>query len=223
MSDSLKSTLTVAVVTAGMTILGTYAAGLSEYGAQTKLERQKFEYSLIEKSLVSDEGSFIGNEETSRSEASRRLEFLIDTGVITTLNTEAIRRAAENPRDLPTLQSRDSTSFSCRSNSEGVPTMFVETLRGTFPVIEFSSDFPEPYTSEKRCNEVSARFQISYDRGELNYLRTFNMGGQPVLCAADTTSECKAILLTLPSWIDAKEALESIVNVRNSAGEPLQL
>jgi hypothetical protein len=55
------------------------------------LERQKFEFSLIQKAL----------EIKDRNEAAKQLLFLVNSGVIQSLDSEKIRKLAEKPEDLP--------------------------------------------------------------------------------------------------------------------------
>jgi hypothetical protein len=56
-----------------------------------QLERQKFEFSLIQKAL----------EIKDRNEAAKQLLFLVNSGVIQSLDSEKIRKIAERPEDLP--------------------------------------------------------------------------------------------------------------------------
>jgi hypothetical protein len=59
--------------------------------AEIQLERQKFEFSLIQKALNNP----------SREEAAKELIFLVDTGIIKSLDASRIRERAENPESLP--------------------------------------------------------------------------------------------------------------------------
>lgn len=72
-------------------LLGTgIGAGLQGFW-NARLEKQKFEASLIEKALAA----------ADRNEAARSLKFLVDAGLINGLNTENIRTLAETPQQLP--------------------------------------------------------------------------------------------------------------------------
>ncbi|MBW4420450.1 MAG: RICIN domain-containing protein [Myxacorys californica WJT36-NPBG1] len=72
-------------------LLGTgFGAALQGYSS-FQLERQKFEFNLVQKAL----------ETKDRSEAAKQLVFLIDSGVIRSLDTERIREIVEN-NQLPT-------------------------------------------------------------------------------------------------------------------------
>ncbi|MBD1876489.1 hypothetical protein H6F75_23660 [Nodosilinea sp. FACHB-131] len=59
--------------------------------AGIQLERQKIEFSLIQKALSNP----------SREEAAKELIFLVDTGIIQSLDASRIRERAENPESLP--------------------------------------------------------------------------------------------------------------------------
>ncbi|MEM1242217.1 MAG: SH3 domain-containing protein [Cyanobacteria bacterium P01_H01_bin.26] len=59
--------------------------------AVLQLERQKFEFSLMEKAL----------EKQDTEEAGKQLLFLVNSGVIRDLDTEKIRLIAETPETLP--------------------------------------------------------------------------------------------------------------------------
>lgn len=89
------SPLIVAVLTA---VFGLLAAGvgaaLQGYW-NTKLERSKFEFTLIQKSLEIKE----------RKEAAKNLKFLVDAGVIQSLDAGKIASLAANPESLPTYSS----------------------------------------------------------------------------------------------------------------------
>lgn len=88
----LSSPLIVAGLTA---VFGLFAAGV---GAalqgfwNTRLERSKFEFTLIQKSL----------EIKDRREAAKNLKFLVDAGVIQSLDAGKIASLADKPESLPT-------------------------------------------------------------------------------------------------------------------------
>jgi hypothetical protein len=96
------SPLIATVLTA---ILGLLAAGVGaalQGYSNTKLERSKFEFTLIQKSL----------EIKDRKEAARNLKFLVDAGVIQSLNGEKIANLADKPENLPNYSSNPiSVSF----------------------------------------------------------------------------------------------------------------
>jgi hypothetical protein len=57
----------------------------------TRLEREKFEFSLIEKALATRD----------KNEAALNLKFLVDAGLINQFNSEKIASLASNPKALP--------------------------------------------------------------------------------------------------------------------------
>jgi hypothetical protein len=64
-----------------------------KFESNFQLERQKFEFALIQKAL----------ESSDRKEAAKQLLFLVDSGVIQSLDSEKIRKSAANPEQLPTF------------------------------------------------------------------------------------------------------------------------
>ena len=223
-------------ITSGLAIVAACIAAIMEYGSATRLERQKFEYSLIEKALVSDEGLFLAEGETSRQEATRRLEFLINIGVIKVLDEDALRKAAENPAELPTFNeetagaSLTETTFSCKNDLDDNPVMGIVILSRSvgnvesryISMIKFSTEI-EGTTSIERCNTVAAQFQKAYDEDKLKFIRTGKANNQPVLCASNESGgECEIILLTLPSDESARTALTKLLTLnRASPSVPL--
>lgn len=70
-------------------------ASLQGYWA-TRLERTKFESTIVQDAL---------KRTTNKQEVAKDLSFLIDTGVVRTLNIAAIRGYASTPERLPTYES----------------------------------------------------------------------------------------------------------------------
>ncbi|QLE56452.1 COP23 domain-containing protein [Nostoc sp. TCL26-01] len=78
------------------------------------------------------------------------------------------------------------TTFYC-GKSRGVPVTFARTQDGkNVPMVRWVSGgyFPPPWTAQKRCLEVSRRFQKNYDNGRLRTIKTGLLRGEPVVCAA---------------------------------------
>lgn len=89
------SPLLAAALTAIVGLLGAgVGAALSGYW-NTKLERSKFEFTLIQKAL----------ELKDRREAAKNLKFLVDAGVIQSLDSGKISSLADDPTSLPTYSS----------------------------------------------------------------------------------------------------------------------
>ena len=85
------SPLSIGVITAVLGLIGTGIASLLQENASLNLERLKFEYSLIQKAL----------EAPNQDEAAKELLFLINTGVIVSLDGEKLRKIAEKPSLIP--------------------------------------------------------------------------------------------------------------------------
>jgi len=63
----------------------------------------------------------------------------------------------------------EGATFYC-GNSKGLPVTFARTQDGRkIPVIRWAANnyFPPPWTAQRRCVEVSRRFQRSHDNGTL--------------------------------------------------------
>lgn len=93
-SEDSRRTLLVTIITLMVGLAGTAFGAILQGRFNAQLERQKFESTLIEKALNTDD----------QSEAARRLLFLLDTGVIQSLDGNKIRNKAEKqPAQLPVL------------------------------------------------------------------------------------------------------------------------
>ena len=100
-----SSPLLIGALSAIFGLIGTgIGASLQGY-SNFQLERQKFESSLIQKSL----------EIKDRNEAAKSLLFLVDSGIIQSLDNAKIRKIAENPEQLPAL-----TQLLAASSNSGV-------------------------------------------------------------------------------------------------------
>lgn len=88
-----SSPLLLGIFSAIFGLLGTGIGAAFQGYSNLQLERQKFESSLMQKAL----------EIKDRNEAAKTLLFLVDSGVIQSLDGAKIRRIAENPEQLPAL------------------------------------------------------------------------------------------------------------------------
>lgn len=107
-------------------------------------------------------------------------------------------------------------NFFC-GTKDGVPTTVAQTSRGDVPVIRWVSDYfsGAGYTPQKRCLEVSERFQNFYNNGMLNYITTGVINRQPVVCVAETPgSTCSEVLFTLEKNDDPNVVMQQLFNVR---------
>lgn len=117
------------------------------------------------------------------------------------------------------------TAFVCGA-SNGVPTTVAQTSRGKVPVIRWSSDYfsGSGWTPQRRCQEVSKKFQQYYQSGALNYLTTGIMNAQPVICVAKRQGGgCSGLLFTLKRErnVTPAQKLQQLLAVRVRASGPL--
>jgi hypothetical protein len=126
---------------------------------------------------------------------------------ITTVPIQAVRAQTQT------------TSFVC-GVSNGTPATLARTQRGDVPVIRWASNYfsGSGWTPERRCEEVSQRFQSYYDNGTLKYLTTGIMNGLPVICTAiQEGGACQDLLLTLRQDANPGQALQQLLAVRSRA------
>ncbi|HEY9875176.1 MAG TPA: COP23 domain-containing protein [Candidatus Obscuribacterales bacterium] len=120
-----------------------------------------------------------------------------------------------------------STTFFC-GTSKGRPATIARTSRGDVPMIRWRSKFFHPeYSSQQRCEQVSARFQAFYNQGTLKYIRTGTVKGYPVLCIANSQGgdcETNGLIVTLRPGTDPQLVMERLLNLRaRAAGKPIEL
>lgn len=108
------------------------------------------------------------------------------------------------------------TTFFC-GNNKGVPVTYARTPRGNKLMIRWADNkyFPPPWTPQRRCQEVSRRFQRNYDNGTLKFLNSGTVKGQPVICAASSSDDpCteKTLLFTLKRGTDANRVMQKLMD-----------
>ncbi|WP_449416638.1 COP23 domain-containing protein [Phormidium nigroviride] len=106
--------------------------------------------------------------------------------------------------------------------SQGRPATVVRTVRGPMTmVIWINEDFTASgWTPERRCKEISGRFERFNSSGQLKHLKAGKVSGQPVICAASTrSSSCSSntVLITLPAGTNANAVLDRLLNTRAGA------
>lgn len=112
-----------------------------------------------------------------------------------------------------------SAIFFC-DESNGVPTTVVRTQDGkNLPMIRWLSNYfrGKELTPQRRCQEVSRRFQSNYDNGKLKYIKAGTLNGLPVVCAAtqqDTACTEKTILFTLKRGSDPNTTARQLFDRR---------
>ncbi|CBN57388.1 MULTISPECIES: COP23 domain-containing protein [Kamptonema] len=113
--------------------------------------------------------------------------------------------------------------------SQGNPATLVRTVRGPMTVIIWTNEeyTASGWTPERRCKEISARFERLNRSGQLKYLKAGTVSGQSVICGTDSReSLCSSnnVLVALPSGTDANLALNHLLNIRvGASSRPLYL
>lgn len=119
-----------------------------------------------------------------------------------------------------------SSKFYCGSSS-GVPATMTTTRSGKqVPIILWKSGAfnSDGWSPERRCEEVSQRFNNLHQSGALKYLTTGRTNGMPVICAAKSEgSGCVegGLLYTLKPGQNAGQTLRNLLAVRTKATGPL--
>lgn len=118
-----------------------------------------------------------------------------------------------------------SVGISCITR-DGVPTTMSQTRRGLVPIIKWTSNTFDAagWTADKRCQVVSQRFETFRVNGQLQYLTSGRVAGQPVICAVPSeNAPCYAdnVLYTLKAGQDPAVTLNRLLNVRRGASGPI--
>ncbi len=117
-----------------------------------------------------------------------------------------------------------STTFFC-GMSQGEPVTMAQTPRGNIPVIRWVSNYfgGSGYTPEKRCQIVSQKFQEYNQNGDLKFLTTGKVNGQPVICpTSQNGGNCNGVLFTLKPGQNPNQVLQDLMSVRDRASGPLR-
>lgn len=122
-----------------------------------------------------------------------------------------------------------SVAFICGVSRDGVPTTFAkETTNGGIPknksVIRWVSDFGDEvgYTPQKRCEEVSNRFQDYSNKGLLNYIKIGKQENLDTICVAKADrGPCVGLLWTLKQGTNPQLVFNQLLSDHQGTG-PLE-
>jgi hypothetical protein len=124
----------------------------------------------------------------------------------------------------PVSASVSARGFVC-GKAAGAPATIVVTADGRqVPVIRWTSSVfnDAGWSQERRCKEVSDRFNGFLRQGRLAYITTGRMNGLPVICTATSKgSGCDGLLYTLKPGQDATSTLRNLLDIRVKARGPL--
>lgn len=124
----------------------------------------------------------------------------------------------------PAAAGVSASAFVCGS-AAGAPATNVITADGhQVPVIRWTSSIfnDAGWSQERRCKEVSTRFDGFLKQGRLAYITTGRINGLPVICtAASRGGPCDGLLYTLKPGQDATSSLQNLLDIRVKARGPL--
>lgn len=129
------------------------------------------------------------------------------------------------------VNAQSRTKFICGSDQGRPATLAILPDGGQAPIIRYSSGAFERagFSDQKRCEEVSARFQYFNDLRENDFMTTGKINGQNVICVTrreggDCSRDLKSegLLITVRPGVDPNVTLQELVNVRVQAGSALE-
>jgi hypothetical protein len=85
--------------------------------------------------------------------------------------------------NLPGVEAKEA-SFVC-SQLDNSPATVAKIKGSEIPIIKWVTTEIDNYPPEKRCSEVSARFQTYYQAGSLKYITTGQMNNENVICTTN--------------------------------------
>ncbi|NES19480.1 MAG: hypothetical protein F6K41_11245 [Symploca sp. SIO3E6] len=125
-------------------------------------------------------------------------------------------------------QNQDSVSFMCKDDGiqpvtkARTPVTIARGPIGEIPVIYWTRTMGG-LTPKERCEQVSNKFDRLHKKGDLEYITSGYMDGQPAICTANSPgSNCEEELLTLSSQDNPREVLNTLLKVKK-LGSPALL
>ena len=101
------------------------------------------------------------------------------------------------------------------------PTTYAWTQRGKIAVVRWKYDWfsNSDYNPQRRCQEVSSRFQAAYDNQSINYITNGIHNSQRVICtSSEKGGTCDTTLLTLRPNDDSLEILTQLKQTLKGQG-----
>ena len=101
----------------------------------------------------------------------------------------------------------------------GTPATVAYTRRGPIELILWNSNYfsGSGYTPERRCQEVTARFQQHSDAKNLRYISTGVMNKYQVICVSEKSGNCQpdGLLITLQNDDNAQQVFKDLFDLAN--------
>lgn len=149
----------------------------------------------------------------------------LNPGTVTNSPQSSSSQPDQDPENTTATKPQTSIQYSCLNESGEKPVTVVDTKRGRIELIIWKSQFFEGsgYTPQRRCNQVTARFQQHSNQKTLRYISTGTMNGQKVICVAkNDAGDCRndGLLITLEPKDNPNQVLKDLFNLRerNSSG-----
>ena len=141
------------------------------------------------------------------------------------LTTAAIAVLGNNPQAIAETedyyianeqQVKSSTQYRCMERS-GSPATVAYTSRGAIELIRWQNDYfsGSDYTPNRRCKEVSIRFQQHSDANNLRFISTGKINNYNAICISEKTGACKpdGLLITLQADDDPDDVLRNLFSL----------
>jgi hypothetical protein len=101
---------------------------------------------------------------------------------------------------------------------QGVPATVAYTSRGMVELIRWQHSYfhSREYTPERRCQEVSDRFQQHAQINDLRFISTGVVNNYKAICISEQTGNCQAngLLLTLDPDDNSQEVLRNLFSLK---------
>ncbi len=123
----------------------------------------------------------------------------------------------------PSQTTKTSTKYRC-INHDGYPKTIAYTSRGAVELIVWKNQYfsASGYTPERRCREVTSRFQHHSDAKNLRYISTGILNRYKIICVSDQSGNCKrnGLLITLQHNHNSEAVMRALFNIsaRRSGG-----
>lgn len=125
----------------------------------------------------------------------------------------------KTPTNYPIANQQDVSSsiqYRCLQR-KGIPTTVAYTPRGMVELIRWQHNYfnSREYTPERRCQEVSDRFQQHAQINDLRFISTGIVNNYKAICISEQTGHCQAngLLLTLSPDDNSQEVLRNLFSL----------